>query len=300
MSETGDAIATRGRDLPTLRGPHYQTLRSLGVLVGVELAVVPIALATLNPMLAALLPVTLFFAWVFWLRRQSNEALKACNQGADLLDRGRFEAAEQVLDDVLVRRRMVTHLQPLAAYHRARIELFRGNLEGARVRLVAVMASGWFGPNRMLQALAPQVQSALALTAALQGDLDAAERSLADGKAGPNSLERWWYLADAVVTLRRGRPAELIRQLDEQRDDIEATLSGRGLRQLQLLEAFALTQLAEREDNYRGVHSGADIDALLHGQRPGTFDFMAGSWPQLRDFMHSRRLFAPASLRSRP
>jgi hypothetical protein len=38
------------------------------------------------------------------------------------------------------------------------------------------------------------------------------------------------------------------------------------------------------------MHSGADVDALLHGLRPGMFDFMVASWPQLREFMQSRRL----------
>jgi hypothetical protein len=291
MSESpGRALVPKPTTMPTLRGPHYPTVRSLAVLLGIELVTIPLALAALNPMMAALLPVGLFLTWVFWLRRQTHEVLQACNQGADLLDRGRFDEAERILDDVLFGRRVVTHLQPVAAYHRARLEMFRGNLDGARERLVAVLDSGWFRPGRMLQALAPQVQSMLALTAALQGDLEQAERSIAEGKAGPSSLDRWWYLPDAVVALRRNRAAEVIGRMDEQRDDIEATLSGRGLRQLQLLEAFALARLAEREDNYRGVHSGADVDALLHGLRPGMFDFMAVSWPELREFMQARRL----------
>lgn len=290
MSESGQALAPVQSTLPSLRGPHYPTLRSLAMLLGVELVTVPLALAALNPILAAMLPIGLFLSWVLWLRRQSYEVLQACNRGADLLDRGRFDEAERILDHVLQRRRAVTHLQPVAAYHRARIEMYRGNLDDARARLDAVMASGWFAPGRMLQALAPQVQSTLALTAALQGDLDEAELTLAAGKSGPNSLDRWWYLPDAVVALRRNRPAELIERLDQQRDDIEATLSGRGLRQLQLLEALALTELAEREDNYRGMHSGVDIEALVHGLRPGTFDFMAQRWPQLREFMRARRL----------
>jgi hypothetical protein len=286
----GQALAPTASSLPTLRGPHYPTLRSLGMLLGIEIVTIPLALAALNPMLAALLPVGLFLTWVFWLRRQTHEVLQACNHGADLLDRGRFDEAERILDDALSPRRVITHLQPVAAYHRARLELYRGHLVDARARLVSLMASGWFRPGRMLQALAPQVQSMLALTAALQGDLDDAERATAEGKAGPSSLDRWWYLPDAVLALRRGRPAELLARMDEQRDDIEATLSGRGLRQLQLLEAFALAQLAEREDNYRGVHSGADVDGLLHGLRPGSFDFMVESWPQLREFMATRRL----------
>lgn len=291
MSQSaGRALAPTASTLPTLRGPHYPTLRSLGMLFGIELVTIPLALMALNPMVAALLPVVLFVAWVLWLRRQTHEVLQACNQGADLLDRGRFDEAERVLDDVLSPRRVITHLQPVAAYHRARLELFRGNLAEARARLMSLLASGWFRPGRMLQALAPQVQSMLALTAALQGDLEAAERAVVEGKAGPSSLDRWWYLPDAVLALRRGRPAEVIARMDEQRDDIEATLSGRGLRQLQLLEALALAQLAEREDNYRGTHSGADVDALLHGLRPGSFDFMVESWPQLREFMQVRRL----------
>jgi hypothetical protein len=290
MSESGQALAPVQPTLPSLRGPHYPTLRSLGMLLGIELVTIPLALAALNPFVAAMLPIGLFLSWALWLRRQSYEVLQECNRAADLLDRARFDEAQRILDHVLERRRAVTHMQPVAAYHRARIDLYRGNLAGARVRLESIMASGWFAQGRMLQALAPQIQSTLALTAALQGDLDEAERTLAAGKLGPSSLDRWWYLPDAVVALRRNRPAELIERLDQQREDIESTLSGRGLRQLQLLEALALTQLAEREDNYRGMHSGADIEALIHGLRPGSFGFMAESWPQLREFMLARRL----------
>ncbi len=262
------------------------------VIFAAESLAIPILFFSGSMMLAALLPIMVALGWVMWLRTQGHEALRQCNRGADLLDRGHLDSAAGIFDEVLANQRAVTHILPIAAYHRARVELYRGNLDEARERLERVIASGWFEPRRMLQALAPQVYSTLSLTAGLQGDLEMAERTRTRGKAAPSNLERWWYFPDAVLDLRHDRPAEFIHRLEQQRDDIEATLSGRALRQLQLFEAFALAQLGEREHNYRGLHSGTDIEVLLHGVRPGMFDYMTTRWPQLREFMQVHRLLA--------
>lgn len=290
MDATPHALAPRASKLPTLRGPAYPTLRSLAVLVGVELLVVPAMLMTASPLLAIVLATTLFATWALWMRRKGAAVLQACNRGADLLDRGRLDEAEQLLEQVLARDRAITQLMPVAAFHRARIELQRGNLADAQARLSALLASGWFAPGKLLQSLAPQVQATLALVAALRNELELATQVLGAGKAGPSSLDRWWVLPEAVLELRRGRHGEVLRRIAEQREDLEATLSGRGLRQLQLLEAYALACVVEREDNYRGTHSIGDVDALLHGVRPGSFDFMAVEWPGLREFMQAKRL----------
>jgi hypothetical protein len=55
-----------------------------------------------------------------------------------------------------------------------------------------------------------------------------------------------------------------------------------------------LTRLGEREDNYRGLHSGQEVSALLHGIRPGRFDYLAQRWPELREFMQTHRLWGSA------
>jgi len=130
------------------------------------------------------------------------------------------------------------------------------------------------------------------VAAVLDGDLEAADHWRAEGHRSPANLERHWFVADAFCLARREQWNALLQLLDRHWDAIEGTVSGVGIRQLQLLRALALTRLHQDEDNYRGLHSGEEIDALLHGIRPGRFDHLSRSWPALREFMAARHLLA--------
>ena len=133
--------------------------------------------------------------------------------------------------------------------------------------------------------IAPIVYSGAALAATLDGDLREAGRLQAEGKAQSSSLQRYWYLSDAALMARERRFSQLLRYVEEHREAAEGTITGLSMRRLQLLEAFATHELAKGEDEYRGLHSGADIKAMLHGIRAGRLDTMALRWGELREFM---------------
>ncbi len=169
----------------------------------------------------------------------------------------------------------------------------RGEFEQARARLQAVIDSGWLGNRRTLHNLAPAVYASAMLIAVLEGDLAAAERWRDEGQRCAANLERHWFIPDSFLLARRNAWTQLLRKLESNWDAIEGTVSGVGIRQLQMLEAYAVARLGEREDNYRGHHSGREISTLLHGIRPGRFDYLAHRWPELREFMLAHHLLTP-------
>jgi hypothetical protein len=168
----------------------------------------------------------------------------------------------------------------------------RGDFDDADARIRAVIASGWLANRRSLQSLAPAVYAAAMQLAVLVGELEQAERWRSEGQRCAANLERHWFVVDAFMLARSDAWEQLLHKLGTDWDAIEGTVSGAGIRQLQLLEAYALTRLGEREDNYRGQHSGHEVNALIHGIRPGRFDYLALRWPELREFMQAHRLLA--------
>lgn len=290
MSDDTDTLAKRPAALPKLLKPRQVSLRAFGVVLAAELVVFFGWLATGMTWLSFGLLFAGLFAWSFRRRGDVHRALTSSERARELLDLEHVDASAQLLDHLLASRRTPPNVRPFAAYYRALVAIRRGEFEQARARLQGAIDSGWFGNRRSLQGLAPAVYASAMLLAVLEGDLNAAERSREEGQRCAANLERHWFVPDSFLLARRSAWAELLRKLETNRDAIEGTVSGIGMRQLQMLEAYALTRLGEREDNYRGHHSGREISALLHGIRPGRFDYLAHRWPELREFMLAHHL----------
>ncbi len=276
--------------LPKLPTPRAISLRAIGMVMVAEI----VALALVFASASIWLPIGVVFAgfllWSFHRRTETQKAITRIERARELLDLNRVGEATQLLDELLARRSTPPHTRPLAAFNRALVALRRAEFGEARERLDAVLASGWLENRKYLQNFAPVVHASAMLAAVLEGDLEAAARYHREGRQNSLDLDRHWFLAESFELARRERFTELLDKFERSWEAIEGTVSGVGVRQLQLLEAYALARIAEHEDNYRGVHSGREIHALLHGIRPGRFDHLAKQWPELRDFMRAHRL----------
>ena len=295
MDDASALVATNtevNRPLPKLLEPRQVSLRAFGAVIGVELLAFFTWLATDLLVLPCAILFAGLFAWTFIRRGNAHKTITANERARELLDLNRVDEAAALLDELLASRSTPANLKPLTAFLRGLVALVKGEHAEARSRLRAVLESGWLANRRTLQSLAPSVYATACLAATLDGDLEAAASWREQGQRSAASLDRHWFVADAFLLARRERWTELLPTLERNWDAIEGTVSGVGIRQLQLLEAYALTRIAEREDNYRGVHSGHEITALLHGVRPGRFDYLAVNWPELREFMQAHGLLA--------
>jgi tetratricopeptide (TPR) repeat protein len=287
---TPTALAEREHSLPRLISPPAVTGRVIGVVIAAEVVAFGIIGVTgslvggFGPVLGALL------LWSFHRRTAAQLSISQIEKARELLDLDRVDEAATMLDEVLARRSTPPHTRPLAAFNRALVAFRRGRFAEARARLDAVLESGWLENRRFLQNFAPVVHAAAMLVAVLQGDLEAAERYHSKGRRNAFDLDRHWFVAESFELARRERWTDLLAKFERSWEAIEGTVSGAGIRQLQLLEAYARTRLGAGEDNYRGQHSGEQIHALLHGIRPGRFDHLASQWPELREFMQAFRL----------
>lgn len=281
--------------LPRLLKPRAVSLRAVGLIMGAELLAFAIVVLTNSVLGSVALVLGGLVMWSFHRRAEAQRAIAGTERGRELLDLNRVEEAAVVLDEVLARRSTPAHTRPLAAFNRALVALRLARYHEARVRLDAVLESGWLENRRFLQNFAPVVYASAMLVAVLQGDLDAAAAYHKKGRRNAFDLERHWFVAESFDLARRERWTDLLNKFERSWEAIEGTVSGVGIRQLQLLKAYALERLSVREDNYRGLHSGDDeARALLHGIRPGRFDHLAAQWPELREFMQSHRLTDPA------
>ncbi|HLT38531.1 MAG TPA: hypothetical protein VK034_19725 [Enhygromyxa sp.] len=285
------ALAERDQAvLPRLLSPRAVSLRALGVVALAELGVVGLAMLSHSFFVSCGLAVGAILVWSVHRRGEAQRAVARIERARELLDLSRVDEASAVLDEILARRSTPPHLRPLAAFNRALVALRHARFDEARARLDGVLSSGWLERRRYLQNFAPTVYASVMLVAVLQGDLEAAERYHQLGRSNSFDLDRHWFVAESFDLARRERFAELLAKLERSWEAIEGTVSGVGIRQLQLLEAYALARLSEREDNYRGQHSGQEIHSRLHGIRPGRFDHLAAQWPELREFMQAKGL----------
>jgi hypothetical protein len=240
-------------------------------------------------------------------RRRVEHGVRVYDDAREHMRSGNIVAAAEAVDEVLLR--SGSSLRYAAVY--VRLALLRGVLalrlgqvEQARMRLLAVEATGWLGSFRISRQATGEGYASLSICGSVLGEVDDARAWLERGRevldparqhaitphkddeldSSSVSIE----LAEATLLAREDHHQQLfalLQRLGRSKGD----LLGRALH---LLQAYTLHRLSEGEDEYRGVFSSMPIEPLLAELHRGELDFMAVHWPELRAFMQARRLLA--------
>jgi hypothetical protein len=135
----------------------------------------------------------------------------------------------------------------------------------------------------------------LALAQGLSGQLDAAEKWCAEARAriAINRDDRIDYaaricLAEAVVALRRGRPADATALLERGWATMREVLNANTLRVAEVVRA-----LAEAAGGLRQTNTVAERLLRVEPVIAGEFAFLGARWPEMRAFLDAHGLGAP-------
>ena len=143
--------------------------------------------------------------------------------------------------------------------------------------------------------LRPMAAAQLALTHALNGDLDAADQhqwAVEAGKrliglADPRAANASTVTAEAVIGLRRGKYAEVMQLLQSRWNELEHTLEWKlKLRPIRVLRAFAEVQ----QIGVRGAGTAETWLASLRPARPSEFAPYRTTWPEMDAFLAANGL----------
>jgi len=129
----------------------------------------------------------------------------------------------------------------------------------------------------------------LALVSALQGSMEPAlawqteTRKRLPAAPDPGVVEALLAFATAVIDVRCGRYAEFLGWLGESLPKLEGSMTVRTMRQIRVLEAFAVVHVhGEQEPD--GVQRGLDG---LRPLREGEFACLEAAWPEMRAFLEA-------------
>jgi protein-S-isoprenylcysteine O-methyltransferase Ste14 len=135
----------------------------------------------------------------------------------------------------------------------------------------------------------------LALAHALAGELDAAESWARETRAriAKNRDDRLEYaarlcLAEAIVTLRRGQPADASALLERNWTVMREALTANMMRVAEVLTAFA-----ESTRGVRQANTMAERLLRVEPTLPGDFAFLGVKWPEMQAFLDAHGLGAP-------
>jgi tetratricopeptide (TPR) repeat protein len=223
----------------------------------------------------------LLFGLLYWRMRSFAAANK---RAVDLMTQGDCAAAAGAF------RRLVR--APLAPNGVARFNLGLALLRLGDLR-GAVDAFDSAERSRA-RALRPAVAAMIALCDALAGDLDAADRWVAEARrrsASPTSVTRVHLAAEAIVRLRRGDAAGAAQLLAETWGELERSTAADLVRALRLVRAFAVERSALGE--------APEPDELLAGARPfrpGEYGWVAAGWPEMGRYLLEKGFAAAAQV----
>ncbi|MGH1343249.1 MAG: hypothetical protein ACRBN8_16945 [Nannocystales bacterium] len=265
-----------GRRLPVSLG--------LGALAGVaSVAVHPVA------MWATLIGV---FGYSIARRRSAANIARLNTDGLAMLMAGELVPAAEAFELLCEESRASPSLHSLTVCNRAAVFLEAGEPERAAGLLSAALHAGWIGTQGALSAYYPLVAGRLAMAEALSGRLDQAQAWRARAHAGTSAAKHGMHLlTDVVVEARAGNDETVVSLVAEGWDRAENLHSARQLRQVRLLEAFALERLAAVE--YRGVSRETDAIRAVEAARtstPGQFVGLTRPWDALAGFAERHSL----------
>jgi hypothetical protein len=277
-----DLLPAERRYRPMSKGAWYGRRIPGGLGIG---AVAGIASVALHPlaMWAALLGV---FGYSITRRRRLAAMARRNMDALAQLMAGELDDAGEAFESLCRDARGAPGLHSLAVCNRAAVFLEQGDAPRAAGLLSAVLHAGWVGPGGSLSAYYPAVMGKLAMAEALQGRLDQAQAWRTRAHAATSSAKHGMHLlSDAVVEARLGNDEAVIASISEGWARAENLHTARQLRQLRLLEAFALERLASSE--YRGVSRETDAVRALDAARsaaPGEFRMLTTHWDELARF----------------
>jgi hypothetical protein len=209
-------------------------------------------------------------------REESDAALSLLARGALSEARARFEKMERL-------RWMGGGFVEVARYYFAVVTMRLGDLDGAIERFTKLQRSS--GLNVEGGALAC-VQLGVCL--ALSGDLPAAEAWLAEAEKRASRVvssrlhaDQQLSFARVLYDCRRGASADAARTLQSRWRELEASLTGEGIRPWRVLHGFALASSS-------GPREAAQVEPLLSplkGGPPGEFAWLGARWPEMKSFL---------------
>jgi tetratricopeptide (TPR) repeat protein len=218
-------------------------------------------------------------AFVAYFTRMNKQARKFVHDSADAIaaiGRGDLAHAKAIFE------RWLTSNSPKvesAARHGLVIVLMRqGELEQALEVLTAARERDSLTPASVI------VATDYASCYALLGALDSAQSWLAKATEQANDAEMISALIafpSAVLSCRKGLPADASRSLDDKWAGYEAVLNGQSLRILRIVRAFA------------HAAAGSAADTMLAEASPayaGEYAFLGKAWPEMATFLASHGL----------
>lgn len=231
------------------------------------------------------------FAYVIRRRRNWYRSIARQREVQRALAADDIATAARVGRQLLVSGSRLTLAHALGVALWGVIELRRGRPQEAVTLLERVLASGRFSgrAGRVMEAW--RTVGALAYAHAIIGDLDAAQRRLAEADAALSDTARGALFTIRTYVMCRNEEHEaVIKLFDAQWRSAEPQLTVGGARTARLLEAFSLEHTTAGD--YRsGVSERRDraLDRAREGSL-GAYDYLAVHWPEFGDFLLRHRL----------
>ncbi|MBV1858520.1 MAG: hypothetical protein KUG77_08920 [Nannocystaceae bacterium] len=277
-----DLLPREPRYRPLTKAAWYGRRLPVGLGIGTLAGVASVAIHPMA-MWATLVGV---FGYSIARRRKIASAARANMDGLAMLMAGELVSAAEAFERLCEESRGSPSLHSLTVCNRAAVFLESGEPERAAGLLWAALHAGWIGPQGTLSPYYPSVAGRLAMAEALRGRLDEAQSWRARAHAATSVAKHGMHLlTDVVVEARAGNDENVLSLVSQGWERAENLHSARQLRQVRLVEAFALERL--RAGEYRGVSRETDSVRAVEAARsstPGQFVVLTRPWDAVARF----------------
>lgn len=277
-----DLLPQEPRYRPLTKGAWYG--RRLPAAIGLG-ALAGVASVAIHPMAmwATLIGV---FGYSIARRRKIASVARLNTDGLAMLMAGELVPAADAFEALCEQSKASPSLHSITVCNRAAVFLESGDPQRAAGLLSAALHAGWIGTQGTLCAYYPAVAGRLAMAEALCGRLDEAQSWRARAHAATSAAKHGMHLlTDVVIEAKAGNDETVVSLVAEGWARAENLHSARQLRQVRLIEAFALERLNAVE--YRGVSRETDSVRALEAARsstPGQFVALTRPWDSLASF----------------